>query len=298
MKRTLMIAGGLMCSAAALATTPTIDGVDIDVAHWGASVAVQDTNTWFGDNYNEMDQLFIASDATYLYIGIPGNIADNNAVTLFLDTTAGGDPNKEVLSTNPAVPCPGTIPTIVRMLSGTRFDAGFQPNWALEISVGIFPGQSTSQLVYSCDLTNIAAGSAEPLGIGAVNSGSGDLTLTATTGIKVALNNTNIAGVGDYNNGALPGDTGNDPTSAVTGYEIRIPKAKLGMSNGQTIRVFGYLSNNAPDGGAGPCGRSGYGSNQALPGLGGAGNLATFNTVTTLDFSAIAGTQYVTVVVP
>lgn len=298
MKRFLTIIGGLSCGAAALATTPTIDGIEIDVAHWGASVAVQDTNTQFGDNQNEMDQLFIASDATNLYIGIPGQIADNNAVSLFIDTTNGLDPNKEVLSSNPANPCPGTIPTIIRMLSGTRFDPGFQPNWAIEISVGIFPGQSTTQLVYSCDLTNLAAGTAEPLGIGAVNSGTGVLTLSPTTGITVALNNTNIAGVGDYGVSPTPAGSGNDPTSANTGYEFKIPKAKLGLANGQTIRVFGYLTNNAPDGGPGPCSRQGYGSNQALPGLAGIGNLATFNTVTTLDFAAIAGVQYVSVIIP
>lgn len=299
MKRILATLTGLAFSAAALATTPTIDGVDIDVSHWGASISVQDTNTQFGDNFNELDQLFVTSDATNLYIGMPGQIADNNCVTVFIDTTADTDPNKEVLSSNPpAATCPGTIPTLVRMLSGTRFDAGFQPNWAIEISVGIFPGQSTSQLVYSCDLTNLTTQTAAPLGIGAVNGGTGDLTLSTTTGIYVALNNTNIGGVGDWNAGPTPASTGNDPTNAVTGMELKIPKAQLGLTNGQTIKLFAYLSNNAPDGGPGPCNRQGYGSNQALPGLAGAGNLATFNTVTTLNFATLAGTQWVSVTVP
>ena len=45
-----------------LATTPTIDGLNIATEFANPAIAVQDTNTQFGDNENELNRMFVTSD--------------------------------------------------------------------------------------------------------------------------------------------------------------------------------------------------------------------------------------------
>lgn len=312
--RSILTVTGLLAAAcgAAWALSPTIDGSSISAANWGAGLVVQDTNTQFGVNSNEMDQLFVTSDANNIYIGITGNIADNNAIALFFDTVAQApNPAGEIITTtNVGMPCPaGPVPTLIQMYSGTKFDPGFNPEYALLLSVGTFPGQSLQQLVFTADLVNIPALTTNVLGIGAIGTGNGNLT--GNSGAAVAIDNSNVAGVNGWCDRALP-DPNNpincagrnaDPVAAAavtTGVEIKLPKSLLNISGATTIRVFAMLTNNAQGGGAGPCGREGYASNQALPGLTGFGNLASFNPngPFLLDFTIPAGNQFVTVAIP
>ena len=55
----------------------------------------------------------------------------------------------------------------------------------------------------------------EALGLGILDSGMGELSLSSETGVYIAVDNSNTDGVGDYNNGSTPGDTieirGNGP---------------------------------------------------------------------------------------
>lgn len=311
--RNFLTALTLLATAWALATTPTIDGLAIPSEFASAAAAVQDTNTQFGDNENELDQMFVTSDATNLYIGLTGNLSDNNALTIFIQTTPLGDTGA-VLDTNPPGPCPGDNPTILRMFSGTTLDDGsdpdagdgFNPNWALTVSVGKFPGHSDYQLVMACDLTDLTTNTTTSLGIGAVTSRPGQPTppgsglLTGNSGVKIAIDNRNGLGVGDWN--AAPAPAPGDAESADSGIEIAIPRGLLGLAPNTNVTLFSFITNNAQGGGVGPCNRAGYASNQALPGLGGNGNLANFDTVNPplLDFSGPQGpgTQFVTVLVP
>lgn len=290
----------LAAGAVALATTPVIDGKNITAAAWGGpAVAVQDTNTQFGNNSNELNQMFIAADSDNVYVGIPGNIADNNALTLWIDVNAAT--GSSTIATEPGGPCPGGVATLLRLMNGTTFDAGFKPDYNLLVSVGKFPGQSDQLLVLAANLTNLNTLTDLTLGLGALTDPT-DGTLTGTSGIRVAIDNSNTLGVGDWFSpgGETPGDTGDDPTTATTGYEIAIPRGLIGLTGGPTpVRFFAYISNNAQDGGAGVCGRGGWGSNQGLPGLGGVGNLGPFDGAgQSLDFSAIAGDQFVEVTIP
>lgn len=294
MRSLLVTTTALGLAAIAAAATPAIDGLGITDANWGGpSLAVQDTNTRFGNNFNELNQLYVTSDDDNVYIGIPGNIADNNALTIFIDTNGGSGSN--VLSTEPGGGCPGTVPTLLRLYNGTTLEAGFTPNYALTISVGIFPGQSTSQLVFAADLTNLGTLANVSLGIGAVGSGNG--LLTGTSGVEIAIDNSNTAGVGEWftPGGETPAQTGDNPLSATTGYELAIPRSQLGLSGTTDVCFFAYISNNGQDGGAGVCnGRAAYGSNQGLPGLVGSDNLANFDgALSFLNFNNVAGTQFV-----
>ncbi len=284
-------------SAAALAQ-PTIDGLQIDTGHWGASFDIQDTNTGFGDNYNELDQLFYTYDGDNIYVGIPGNLADNNALSIFFDTDFISGSHPLDTAPDPNVPCVGHYPRILRYFQGAAIDptAVFAPDYALTISVGKFPGQSDTQLVYACDLTNLNTGEVTVLGIGAAGTGNG--LLTGDSGAEIAIDNSNADGVGAWDpNFPTPADSGDDPATATSGIEIAIPRALLGLTQAQDFYFFAYITNNAQsdEGIGGPCGRAAYGSNQALPGLAGWGNMMAFNGDTVvLDISANPGPAYIT----
>ncbi len=287
-------------AAAALAVTPTIDGKNITAGNWGgAAVAVQDTNTGFGNGENELNQMFITSDSSNIYIGIPGNIADNNGLTLWIDTDAGA--GSTTIASEPGGGCPGNIATLVRMFNGTQFDTGFTPDYNLLVSVGKFPGQSDQLLVFAANLTTLSPLSDNNLGLGAIVDPTNG-TLTGSSGVRIAIDNSNTAGVGNWGAGVeTPAQSGDDPTTATTGIEISIPRSLLGLTGATptNVRFCAYISNNGQDGGPGPCNRQAYGSNQSLPGLAGAGNLASFNGNTlSLNFAAATGTQWVQVTIP
>ena len=177
------------------------------------------------------------------------------------------------------------------MASGTQFDDNFDPDWGINVSVGKFPGQSDTLLVFAADLLDLNTNTPTVLGVGAVDTGNG--LLTGSSGVQIALDNSNTAGIVDYdpNN---PAPDPNEAPSATTGIEIAIPKALIGISTPQDIRVAALITNNVQDTSgpqncpdpndpntlvgqeAGPCDRFGFSSNQAMPGVGGVGNLGTF----------------------
>jgi hypothetical protein len=292
---TVLLAAGLAAAA------PTIDGLNIPTDFTTPAIATQDTNTQFGNNFNELNQMFVESDTDNVYIGLTGNLADNNAIVVWIDTTLGVGDN--VLSTlDPNGNCPGEIPTLVQMYSASTMEAGFSPTHALLISVGAFPGQGFDNLVMACDLVDLQTLTNTPLGLGILNAGSGQLSLTPDTGVELALDNSNTAGVGDYADGADPNDTGDDPASATSGVEVAIPRALLGLTGPDDVSVgfFAFLTNNAQGGGAGPCDREGFASNQGLPGIGGWGNLASFCPTCDfqLDFVAAPNVNFADTLIP
>lgn len=298
---------------------PTIDGLNIGAPDWPASIAIQDTNTRFGDNQNELAQLFVDSDSDNIYIGIPGNLGDNNAMTLFFDVSSGGTATPSTLATDdPNLPCQaGGLPTLLRVMDSTDLDGTF--DYSLVVSVGKFPGQSDTQLVLASDLTNLNTGDNTPLGIGLLgNDGgmgvSGVLTTTGVTGVRIAINNANTIGVGDW---CFDADDPNDPNdffcdtrnadpnavvASTSGIEIVIPRDLIGLDTPSSTNVglFAWLTNNAQDGDAGtPCNRRGFSSNQALPGMQGADNLGEMRgSASSQDFSLVPGLQYVATLVP
>lgn len=284
----------------ALAVPPEIDGVNIDATNWnGAAIAVQDTNTAFGNNYSELNQMFVDSDDDNVYIGITGNLADNNAMTLLIDTNLAVGNHPFVTEPGASVPCVGVYPRLLRyynaaQLSDPNLPAVFTPDYAVTISVGTFPGQSASQLVYACDLVDLnepnLVDGVTVLGIGAVGSGNG--LLTGASGVGIALDNSNIVGVGDWSepNNIMPQLPDEDPTAPTTGFEISIPRALLGLDVGTPTEAsfWAFISDNANDGSTFPgvCNLRAWGSNQAMPGLFGWGNMMEFNGIAPPDPNA------------
>ena len=330
-----VLATGCVLSLVGLlvAGTQTIDGINIDAGNWGVSAAaIQDTDTQFGDyptnvsypNGNELDQMFVDADSDNIYIGLAGNHGDDNSVIVFIDVDPNNGPGGVLdLVDDPMNPScvQGQAPIVLAMLSGTTFDPGFAPDYGLSMSVGKFPGQSDSQLVFAADLQNLNNPSeVEVLGIGVVlDDGSGTGLLTGDQGVSIAMSYANQNGVVGWSDPDMDGfdiTDPNKPATATAGIEISIPRSLIGVTGAQDIRVFALLTNNVQgttgpindpndpndDQKAGPCGRFGFASNQALPGLGGVGNLATFTPggPFLIDFSGAQGpgTQYVTVSIP
>ena len=324
MKRLAAAVTMISMAVLAIAATQVIDGAGIDAATWGvASIAVQDTNTQFGDNLNELNQMFVDSDNDNVYIGLTGNLWDNNHLAILIDTNLGTGDHPLATEPGAGVPCVGEYPKVLRyyneaVLSDPNAAPEFTPDYALTISVGIFPGQSTGQFVYACDLTDLNAmdlvDGVKVLGIGAADTANG--LLTGDAGVEIAIDNSNIGGVGGWftPDGETPGLTGNDPTDTATGIEIAIPRALIGLDVGTAtdVSLFAYISDNATGGDSFPgvCGLRAYGSNQALPGLAGWGNLAEFNGIKELDpndpndpgkeldLSGNPGSNYVTTTIP
>lgn len=94
----LLIAVSVVClCAGSLSAQATFDGTINDgVVEWSSASgpAVQDNHTGFGNqvptspdvNGSELDELFVRTDGTFLYLGITGNLEENgNAIIIFID---------------------------------------------------------------------------------------------------------------------------------------------------------------------------------------------------------------------
>ncbi|MEM9065385.1 MAG: alpha-amylase family glycosyl hydrolase [Planctomycetota bacterium] len=205
--------------------TDRTDGRDIP-SDFGAAalLATQDTPTNLGDNNLELNQLFAQFDGSDLHVGVTGNTdTGGSGFFLFIDA----DPNAGVSSLDFSALSPP--PDAPLYLTGTVFDAGFQPETAILANVaggvlyvdefGLSPSGFTKQYRGS---TN--AGS----GIGDLAGG------TALPGFKVAYDWDNLAGVTD--------SSAANANTATLGFELRLPSSMLGDSD--DVRIMALLRPN------------------------------------------------------
>ncbi|MGE0479298.1 MAG: alpha-amylase family glycosyl hydrolase [Phycisphaerae bacterium] len=223
------------------------DGLNIPTDFVAAGLlATQDAPTTWGDNQNELNQLFVDADADGVRVGISGNLATNaNALVLLLDTRPGGH---GVLNTTGAGPPPSGLVE----LTGTRFDVGFEPDFMFFVNA--FGG---TLYVDQLTLDTGSPGVKTYRGRGVVDAGNGFLTGgTNPNGLQVALDNTNAAGV--------TASSAANAASATRGFEFFIPASDLALSLPPRgiVRVAAFIT--GADGGT---------SNQWLPGVGAAGAL-------------------------
>lgn len=314
----IVSAAGL--TAAAFAAPPALDGQNIPT-DFGASKlqATQRFVTGFGDHSNpgtsygggsELDALYVTNDATYLYIGITGNLENNgNSMMVFIDkngsaTDDGANPLFTRLFGGPI----GNLP---RYLNGQNswngldqltFDAGFSPNYCLGWSGGSPIGSQLrtyylvnwTQLAIGGDLYNhnntIAGMITDGIPTASGPAGTlGDFLSTGLLGILGASDNTNIAGVegagciNDPNTGFCNFPlAANDPNSASAGFEFAIPLSLLGNpAPGASVCLLALVS-----------GTDGYMSNQILPTAQTESELRNLGGPP-FDFSTLSGSQYI-----
>lgn len=234
--------------------TPTVDGT-VD-AVYGSAVSVQTIQTQFGDassglldvSGGELDGLYLANDATNLYITLAGNVEDNfNAVVLLVDTPSGG------VTTIPAInvgPFEGHFNT--NGLAAAVLPAGFTPSYGFISKAGNSP----------LDIAFVRADfNAVTFEKTAADVDTGDTAnpAIADAGVTVgsftygwALNNANTAGV----SGGTALHTTPDPAAVTTGLEIAIPLAAIdNVGAGSTVKLIAMYTNGGGD----------FLSNQFLP---------------------------------
>jgi hypothetical protein len=269
----LVVAGLLALPAAAA----TIDGMV--EAGYGSAIAIQDTPTGFGDNFNELDAAYAILQGGDVSLMLTGNLEGNgNGLVIFIDSRAGGaiastlgDGSGVMGSVGGAriddwgTDTDGGAGVSATPGGGSILDPDFNPDVALEINAG---GGGATYYTNIIDLTvpnDVIADKDIFLGANARDGSAvtqtylrSDLDTSKGHGgtIQHAFDNSNAAGVTDSDaSGAL---------TATKGYEALISKEFL-ANDGQPIRMLAFITNGGGD----------FLANQFLGenGVDGAGNL-------------------------
>lgn len=259
---------------------PVIDGT-VDAAY-GAPNAVQNTQTGFGNsdlgmpdfsNGSEIDAGYAVIDGGYLHIMLPGNLESTfNKIDIFVDARSGGQ--NTLRADNPDVDFDG----LNRMGddgtgNGLTFDAGFEADMWVGMTCG---GDTFATYANYAELHTEGAGFGTYIGEGA---SGGDGAIYGKTGFILAIDNSNVGGVG-FGEGLGCGE------GVTTGVEVAIPLYLLDWDGNSgditTAKVCAFINNGGHD----------YMSNQVIGGLGGSPNLGDPRNV---NFDLIAGDQFFTI---
>ena len=281
MRSTMMFVAALGVASAAQAQI-ALDGAA--EAAYGAPVAVQNTQTQFGDsnvgfidsaNGSELDAMYAKIENGMLYLVLAGNLESNfNKLEIFIDGVAGGQ--NQLRSNNPDVDFNGINrmgddPATTKVVEGLTFDAAFAPDLWVSLTCG---GTPFAVYMNQAQLLTKGGGTGGYLGTG--GAGAAGATIFKS-GFGFGIDNSNIAGV--------PGGTDVDAGSGATvttGVEVQIPlNAIPGYVSGD-IKVMAFINGGGHD----------YSSNQYLPGLGGGPNLAEPRLI---NLDIIPGDQFATI---
>jgi hypothetical protein len=263
----------------------TIDGTKD--AGYGAAVSVQTVQTEFGDGDgtgaggSELNAAYATVESGNLNLLLTGNIENNfNKLNIFIDSVAGG---QNVIG--PDTANGGVNPTNdgwAEKHNGLTFDTGFSPDYLIIARNGEFGGPR-----FDFDFNSVGNDSTVESSIDIFGG-----TAVGTSGLSVAFDNTNSAGVAG---GTLAADA-TAAEAVSTGLELSIPLSALGNpSAGSSILISAHINGSNHD----------FLSNQILGGLeAGQGNLggdgaATFTgDLSGIDFNNFAGDQFFSIAVP
>jgi hypothetical protein len=299
----------LSLAGSAAAVTPTVNGT-LD-ATYGEARAVQKVQTGFGDASPPADNTGSELDAAYgvirggrLFLMLTGNLERNfNLIDIYIDSRPGGE---NILTGTPQYDGGYNAPAgpyRSSKLSGMRFDTGFFADYHLYCRWGV---QAAVETPFEVTFVHRAGGGLAQVpasragtvvtvsnsAIGSVNAGNVAPNASGsalTQNLLMAIYNFNTGGVVAGNNAANAA-----AAAAVTsGVEFSIPLADLGAASAfKNIRVVAMLNGQNRD----------YLSNQILPGvpapqvnLGGDGNGTFTGSLSGINFTTFAGTQYFTV---
>lgn len=284
MKHVMVAALAASLSSVVLAGFPSVvmDG-QLD-ALYGAPLAVQDTQTQFGNsnlglvswaNGSELDVAygFANTDPGYLTIFLAGNLESNfNKLEVFIDYNGGMGQNR-LRGDNPNVDFNG----LNRMGddgsgNGLTFDAGFEADYYVTLTCGNDPFSTFGNTAH---IFSSGGGSGGYIGSG----GAGRSYLFGTDGTVIAIDNSNTAGV-DGGSGRASG------AGVTTGIEIAIPLSNFIKYGNEDIKVCAFINGGGHD----------FVSNQVLAGNG--GNVNNLGEPRFVDFNAIPGNQYFVVPFP
>ncbi len=248
----------------------TLDGQDIP-SEGLALLATQSNPTGFGDAVGggqnsagggELNAIYGGYDAMTgkIELGITGNIEANfNKLWIFFDAVAGGE---NVLLNDNADGGFGEINNV----AGLTFDAGFTADHGLRFEVGDgFFGVNQFDLIDNTASSVVSGGGPDDLPL--INVGNGT--------VQIGWDNSNVLGV--------DGASADNAATATTGIELSIDVAALFGAVQSDVNITVIYGN----------GDGSFMSNQVLGSAPvGTGNLGTASAI---DFSAIAGNQFVTI---
>lgn len=274
---------------AALALVPSVFGqivVDgVNSAEYLTPISLQNTTTGFGDsnlglvdaaNGSELDNAYATIDGDFLYLFFGGNLESNfNKFELFIDSGVGGQ--NALRGDNAVVDFNGLNrlgESAAGVGDGLKFDECFSANLYLTATCG---GVPTALYANVAQVLTDGGGNGAYLGSGAPGTIAID---NVKYGVRVALNNSNVGGVG-ADGGSVDGST------VITGIEVAIPLALMGYdaASQKNIKICAMINGGGHD----------WLSNQFIGGLGlGSANLAEPRLV---NLSTIAGSQYAVLVI-
>ena len=221
-------------------------------------------------NGSELDSGYVVISGDMMYIMLAGNLESTfNKIDVFVDARSGGQ--NTLRNDNPDVDYDG----LNRMGddgsgNGLTFDNGFDADFWVSMTCG---GEVFATYANAAELRTTGGGYGEYIGSGA---GGADGVIDAINGMQVAINNSNVGGVG-YGEGLGCGE------GVTTGIEISIPLVLFNWdgkaSNIKSAKVCAFMNN----------GDHTYVSNQVLGGLEGSPNLGEPREV---NFRKLAGIQY------
>jgi len=188
--------------SAAPTTTPTVDGTKD--AGYGSAVFLQGNYTGFGNETDgtvdgdgpngggsEIDALYVAKDATYLYLFVAGNLEFNgNGLDIYIDTPAGGS---NVIGSGS-----GSGAFIVNGQTGTTFDAAMDADYLISVdswdddSDGMTPNVPRA---WAGPLSGSIDDCGSLAGWGASNAGDCTGGDSGAPAVRLGVDDSNIAGV-------------------------------------------------------------------------------------------------------
>ena len=274
-----------LISTLAVSTTalgqPVMDG-QLD-SSWPVASALQGIATNFGDNDfgqpgfsngSELNAVHVDYQDGFIVIFLSGNLESNfNKLELFIDARDGGQ--NQLRHDNPDVDFEG-----LRRMSnsnenatdGLVFDDGFDPDAWISLTCGDDGKGGFVTYANFAELRTNGNGTGAFLGSGS----SGDSVMNGEYGIQIAIDNSNIDGVG----GGIGSDCG---IGTATGIEISIPNFVIDWDfEGlpfDDIKVCAFINGSGHD----------FVSNQIMPGIPPSDNLGEPRG---LDFNTIPGQQY------
>lgn len=243
------------CFTPSFAGTPVLDGT-LDVgAGYGSVLAVQNTDTSFGNadgsflnGDGELDNLYATSDATHLYLFIGGNIASNgNIYAIYIDNSAetGG------VNVTPGL-TGGDGYFEGNKLGGITFPAGMNVDYALAWKC--FDDGGDGDLDWRYQTATYVGTPATGAAAGNFDTGDNSNPVSdLSQPIKFGRDNSNNAGVNGYSG---PTPTTGNPGAVTTGLELAIPRSEFGSpADGTAINIVVAYTGASGD----------FWSNQTLP---------------------------------
>ncbi|MCA9239651.1 MAG: hypothetical protein KDA37_05615 [Planctomycetales bacterium] len=272
------------CLVGATASAAVLDG-SIAGDGYGLS-SVQTVETQFGDNFSELNAAWTRVESNTLYLTITGNLENNfNKLNIFFDTGAAGGQNVIGPDVNNGGLNPdndGWAGKYSGGGAGFTFDSAFSANYMM-----ILRHNNTQ---FDFDFTTVGNASVVESSIDIFGgAGVGANALVGASGIGVAYDDSNVAGVAGGTNAAIQADA----IAVTTGIELAIPLAALGNPNPADIKISAMVNGSNHD----------YLSNQFLGGLaspqgnlGGDGGGTFTGSLAGIDLNQFAGNQYFGVV--